>query len=129
MVSIHIRKSFLEFDYGNDCLKLGLVTCKQFCSLKRCGVCFQMGIINAFHVVTCFRVAQETSSCFVWRCVKNDYTQFRTLLGHKLFIVILFYKNILCFEGASSSFHVVNLKLRSKRCECIFAFTIQVWRL
>ena len=37
-------------------------------------------------------------------------TQFRALLGHKLFIVIVFYKNILCFENASSSCRVVNLK-------------------
>ena len=38
-------------------------------------------------------------------------TQFRTFLGdHKLFVIVL-YKNILCFEGASSSCRVTNLKL------------------
>ena len=32
-------------------------------------------------------------------------------VDHKLFIVIVFYKNILCLQGASSSCRVLNLKL------------------
>ena len=39
-VNIYRRKSFLEFDYCNNGLKLVLVTCKQFCSPKRFGVCY-----------------------------------------------------------------------------------------
>ena len=40
-------------------------------------------------------------------------TQFRHFRDHKLFMGIFFYKNILCFEGASSSCRVANLKLPS----------------
>ena len=35
---VRIGKSFLEFDYCNNRLRFVLVTCKQFFSLKRCGV-------------------------------------------------------------------------------------------
>ena len=38
-------------------------------------------------------------------------TQFRTHLRPQIFIGIVFYTNILCFEGASSSCRVANLKL------------------
>ena len=104
-----IRESFLEFNSCYNRLKLVLVTCKQFCSLKRCGVCYKMDFNNNSHVVTCLRVAREFRLCLVWRCVENDYAVQKHFWKHKLFIVIVFYKNIFCFEGAPSSYRVANL--------------------
>ena len=104
-----IRENFLEFNYCNNRLKLVLVTYKQFCLLKRCGVCYKMDFNNNSHVVTCFRVAREFRLCLVWRCVENDYAVQKHFWKHKLFIVIVFYKNIFCFEGAPSSYRVANL--------------------
>ena len=45
-------KKLLEFEYCNNRLKLVLETCKQFCSLKRCVVCYRMDFNNTFHVET-----------------------------------------------------------------------------
>ena len=70
---------------------------KQFCSLKRCGVCYKTDN-NTTHVLTSFRVIQET-----WKCL---------VCQPGLFIVIVFNKSIvLCFQAASSSCRVVKLKL------------------
>ena len=96
-----LEKSFFEFDYCNNRLKLVLPNCKQFCSLKRCDVCYSMDFSNTFHDVTCFCAAQKTW-CFALRCIENDYAVSEHFWDNKLFIPIVFYKYILCFEGASS---------------------------
>ena len=38
--------------YTINVLKLFLLTCKQFCSLKRCGVCYKVDFSNTSYVVT-----------------------------------------------------------------------------
>ena len=53
-----IRKSFLEFDYCNNCLKVVSVTYKQICSLKTRCICYNIDFNSTAHVETCSRVAQ-----------------------------------------------------------------------
>ena len=108
---LRTRKSFLKFNYGNNCLKVVLVTYKQFCSLKWWCVCYKIDYDNNAHVKICSHVAHwdvvmlSLTLYLEWICSSEHFWD------NKLFLIIVFYQNILCFQGTLSRYRIANLKL------------------